>query len=227
MYQKNKKLDNPVLYSLNEVHQDKAIAFDGVKFYAPAYCAFGGVIDSLVTAKDLSAYAQLSRDFYIVGEPPVFDSSMRIVKELVCLQMVLERPIDLIPQEDIIALETKDQKQALYALVNKVQPGYFKQETSTLGRYIGIYQDQQLVAVSGERMKMNDFTEISAIVTHPDYTGRGYAKQLIKSITKSVFDEGKTPYLHVVASNLSAINLYEYLGFRTRRKISFWKLAKI
>lgn len=227
MCQKNKKLDNPVLYSLSEVHQDKAIAFEGVKFYAPAYCAFGGVIDPLVTAKALSAYAQLSDDFYIVGAPPVFDSSLRIVKELVCLQMVLESPIDLIPQEDIIPLETKDQKQALYTLVNKVQPGYFKQETSTLGRYIGIYQDQQLVAVSGERMKMNGFTEISAIVTHPDYTGRGYAKQLIKSITQSVFDEGKIPYLHVVTSNFTAINLYENLGFRTRRKISFWKLAKI
>ena len=64
--------------------------------------------------------------------------------------MVLDSPIDLIPKEEIVPLESKAQKQALYELVNYVQPGYFKQETSALGRYIGIYQDQQLVAVSGE-----------------------------------------------------------------------------
>ncbi len=227
LYQERKKLDNPVYHSLCETHQDKALEYKGVKFYDPAYCSFGGVIDPLVKAKDLANYAQLVSDFFIVGTAPVFDTSLILVEELVCLQMVLDSPIDLIPKEEIVPLESKAQKQALYELVNYVQPGYFKQETSALGRYIGIYQDQQLVAVSGERMKMKGFTEISAIVTHPDYTGRGYAKQLIKHCTQNIFEEGKTPYLHVVESNVAAINLYENLGFFTRRKISFWKLAKI
>lgn len=80
------------------------------------------------------------------------------------------------------------------------------------------------MAVTGERMKMNDFTEISAVVTHPRYTGKGFAKQLIAHTANNVFDENKTPYLHVAETNFGAIRLYEKLGFKTRRKISFWNL---
>ena len=219
------KLDNPVLHSLNEVHQDKVIQYEGVKFYSPLYCAFGGVTDPYMMTEGLSAYARLSSDFFIVGEAPIFDASLTLVKELVCLQMVLDNPIDLSLTEEIIPLESKAQKQALFELVNLVQPGYFKKKTTDLGHYYGIYQDKQLVAVCGERMKMNHFTEISAIVTHPRYTGRGYAKQLIKQCVQNIFQEGKTPYLHVVRSNTPAINLYKKLGFLTRREISFWQLA--
>ena len=225
MLKSRSKLDNPVFHSLSEVHRDKGIQNEGVKFYHPHYCAFGGVTDPQVMSKGLAAYAQLSSAFFIVGEKPVFDPSLTLVKELVCLQMVLDKPIDFNPNQEIILLESKAQKKALFELVNLVQPGYFKEKTVDLGRYYGIYQDEQLVAVCGERMKMDDFTEISAIVTHPSYTGRGYAKQLIKHCVQTIFLEGKIPYLHVVASNVPAISLYKKLGFLTRRKISFWQLS--
>ena len=225
MLKSRSKLDNPVFHSLSEIHQDKGIQYEGVKFYHPHYCAFGGVTNPQVMSKGLVAYAQLSSAFFIVGETPFFDPSLTLVKELVCLQMVLDKPIYFTPNQEIILLKSKAEKQALFELVNLVQPGYFKEKTADLGRYYGIYQDHQLVAVCGERMKMNDFTEISAIVTHPSYTGRGYAKQLIKHCVQTIFKEGKTPYLHVVASNIPAISLYKKLGFLTRREISFWQLS--
>ncbi len=80
------------------------------------------------------------------------------------------------------------------------------------------------MAVAGERMKMNSYTEVSAVVTHPEHTGKGYAKQLIAFTTNRIFRENKTPYLHVADTNTSAVTLYEKLGFITRRKISFWNL---
>lgn len=106
-----------------------------------------------------------------------------------------------------------------------VQPGYFMKNTSDLGNYHGIYKDEKLIAVTGERMKMNKYTEVSAVVTHPEYTGKGYAKQLITHTSNQIFSENKIPYLHVADTNIGAIRLYEKLGFRTRRKISFWNFA--
>jgi len=38
---------------------------------------------------------------------------------------------------------------------------------------------------------MNDFTEVSAIITHPDYTGKGYAKQLTAYVVNQIFTEKK------------------------------------
>ena len=108
-----------------------------------------------------------------------------------------------------------------------MQPGYFKNKTSQLGDYYGIFQNGDLVAVAGERMKMNDFVEVSAIVTHPEHTGKGYAKQLITYVVNKISDQYKTPYLHVSENNTGAIGLYRKLGFKVRRKISFWNLVAL
>ena len=82
-----------------------------------------------------------------------------------------------------------------------------------------------MVAVTGERMQMDAYTELSAIITHPDFTGKGYAKQLIKFASDKIFNEQKIPYLHVANTNIGAIKLYEKLGFQTRKEISFWNFV--
>ncbi|WP_412984887.1 GNAT family N-acetyltransferase [Pontimicrobium sp. IMCC45349] len=223
------KLDNPVWNSLNEVHKKLSVEYEGIKFYNPDYCPFGGFIESKKAADGITKYAGLIDDFYVVGKRPMFSIEIGVNKNLVCNQMLLEKAIDIPTDEQIQIVELKSgyQKRDLYNLVNLVQPGYFKSKTSDLGKYFGIYSDTKLIAVTGERMKMNGFTEISAVVTHPQHTGKGYAKQLIKHTTNQVLNENKIPYLHVAESNIGAIKLYEKLGFITRRKISFWNLKTI
>ena len=63
-------------------------------------------------------------------------------------------------------------------LVFITQSGPFAERTVELGRYIGIRQDDRLVAMAGERFKVNRYTEISAVCTLPDYHERGYATAL-------------------------------------------------
>lgn len=219
------KLDNPVWYSLLESHEELALNYDGTKFYNPDYCPFGGFIKVESTLNAANQYALFCENFFFVGEKPKIADSLQITKELVCLQMIIREKIQITPENEIVKL-TEEHSKELFDLVNLVQPGYFKPQTFLLGDYFGIFLNGKLIAIAGERMKMNHFTEVSAIITHPDYTGKGYAKQLIAHVVNKIFNEEKIPFLHVVENNIGAIKLYEKLGFTTRRKMSFWNISK-
>jgi len=222
---KTEPLDNPVWNALITEHQAHCLDLDGFKFYHPAYCPFGAMVDRNINADALQAYASLTKDFFIVGNrPATTPPSLQLKNELVCNQMMLTEPIQFEPREEILPLNGTYQKE-LITLVNLVQPGYFKDKTPDLGNYYGIFKDNQLVAVTGERMKMSNATEISAVVTHPSHAGKGYAKQLVAFAANRIFEEGKLPFLHVAEKNVGAIGLYEKLGFVTRRKISFWNYS--
>lgn len=221
----NITLDNPTWFSLSETHRMFSINYDAVKFYHPDYCPFGGFTNQADTSTSCAAYSKLHNPFFIIGEQPVLPDFLSIEKELVCLQMLIPAKIAIAPGEEIIPLGA-DHGDALFQLVNLVQPGYFKSKTFLLGDYFGIFKNGNLVAAAGERMKMNRYTEVSAIVTHPDHTGKGYAGRLTAHVVNKIFDENKIPFLHVVESNQRAIALYEKLGFKTRRKISFWNIRR-
>lgn len=219
-------LDNPVWNSLTTTHQAHCLSLEGFKFYDPKYCPFGALNHEEIGADTLQAYADLTNDFFIVGSrPATHPQNLQLKNELVCNQMVLHKPIQLELKEEIVPLNDSYQKE-LIALVNLVQPGYFKDKTPDLGNYYGIFKNDQLVAVTGERMKMANATEISAVVTHPEHSGKGYAKQLVAFVANQIAEEGKMPFLHVAEKNVGAIGLYEKLGFVTRRKMSFWNYSR-
>jgi len=219
-----KKLDNPVWHSLGETHLSISIVYDHARFYHPDYCPFGAFNGKGNLSNATEQYAKRCSNFFMVGEPPTFSSSLTLKNELVCNQMIIYKSLELPIQEEILELR-QEQTDKLFQLVNLVQPGYFRLRTSLLGSYYGIFKENELIAVTGERMKMNEFTEVSAVVTHPNHTGKGYAKQLVAHTVNHIFAQGKIPYLHVAETNIGAIKLYEGLGFATRRKISFWNLV--
>lgn len=222
----NHPLDNPVWSSLSESHQAFSIELEGVKFYQPDIAPFGGFIDIENTANGLAQYAEFSDEFFILGERPNCAYPAVFNSELVCEQMVIDRRINIQGSDQIVQIGREDST-ALFDLVNMVQPGYFKQRTSVLGNYYGIYKEGILVAVTGERMNMNAYTEVSAVVTDPEHTGKGYAKILVSHVVDKILSEGKMPFLHVAESNELAIILYKKLGFVTRRKISLWRYKKL
>ena len=220
------KLDSPVWHSLNETHQPFKMELSEMLFYSPAHCIFGGALNIKNTVNGMANYARISKRFFVVGEQPNYSQELDLEKTLVCDQLLLRKPIDVDIKESIVPLTQPQQKSDLYQLVQEVQPGYFKPKTADIGRYFGIYKKGVLVAATGERMKMNAFTEISAIVTHPNHQGKGYATQLIKHTSDLIFAENKLPYLHVAETNTPAIRLYKNLGFTNRKKICFWLFTK-
>jgi ribosomal protein S18 acetylase RimI-like enzyme len=123
------------------------------------------------------------------------------------------------PDFEIETLTDADATEML-ALATLTRPGPFRARTHTLGRFIGIRDGSRLVAMAGERLKLDGFVEISAVCTHPDYRGRGYGAALMKIVGKRILSEGDTPFLHTYADNAVAIALYRRLGFEVRAEVT-------
>ncbi len=81
--------------------------------------------------------------------------------------------------------------------------------------------------MAGERLKLDGFTEVSGVCTHPDWRGRGYATGLMGLVAQRIVARGETPFLHVYAGNSGAIALYERLGFRLRSAVVFTVLGRL
>jgi GNAT superfamily N-acetyltransferase len=114
----------------------------------------------------------------------------------------------------------------MVALATLTKPGPFVQRTRELGTYLGIRHDGQLIAMAGERMKVPGYTEVSAVCTHPDHIGKGYARALMTEIMRRIRERGEVPFLHVRQDNVRAIELYKKLGFQQRVVLHYAVIRK-
>ncbi len=102
-------------------------------------------------------------------------------------------------------------------IVAQTEPGPFLNRTIELGRYLGIRRDGALVAMAGERFRLDGWTEISAVCTNPDHRGQGLASRLTGALIARIQRRSERPFLHVLSTNTGAIGLYEELRFRIRQ----------
>lgn len=126
---------------------------------------------------------------------------------------------------ELVELGTQDSPEMI-ELTAMTKPGPFGSRTHELGTYLGIRSQGQLVAMAGERLKVPRHTEVSAVCTHPEHTGKGYAAILMTEVIKRIRERGETPFLHVRADNERAIAIYKRLGFRERKLGHFAVLRK-
>jgi ribosomal protein S18 acetylase RimI-like enzyme len=115
---------------------------------------------------------------------------------------------------------------AMMALTALTKPGPFSARTHELGNFFGIRVGGELVAMTGERMKSGNYTEMTAVCVHPDHRGRGYAQALLSAVGRQIVARGEIPFLHVFTSNASAIALYRRQGMEIRRRLHITVLQK-
>ena len=217
------KLRNPVWYSLEATHKKFLLAYDGVQFYQTDICSFGSFHDATKTAKALNEHSKIATNFFLVTEKdtPTIDTDYVVLeKKIDGCQMILEKQVTVAITEDIILL-TKEHIDDVYDLIWLVMPGFYQKRGFEMGKYFGIFKDEKLVALTGQRMQTDDFIEVSGVVTHPDYTRRGLAKQLVAHTTNEILKENKLPILHTNKGN-TAIPLYEKLGYKLTRDMNWW-----
>ncbi|MBP1840430.1 GNAT family N-acetyltransferase [Formosa algae] len=223
----DQQLKNPVWYALKETHKKFAIEFDGVQFYDPEICTFGAFFEEEKTAKASSEYSKKCDKFFFVSEdqtPLIDNNKVRLEKKIDGCQMVLNTLTDVLITEQIVLLD-ETHLDEIYDLIWMVMPGFYQKRTFNMGKYFGVFKDGKLVSIAGQRMQTNLFIEVSAVVTHPNYTRKGLSKQLISHVTKDILKENKTPILHTNKGNL-AISIYEKLGYKLTRDMNWWLYNK-
>jgi ribosomal protein S18 acetylase RimI-like enzyme len=229
-------LDNPAWAALNSIQAGFAQGTDRAKRYRRNVLPFIACLDDI---ESLNPLISPGESFYMIGNLPPLPDGWVIEHELPCAQMVLssgyqlpaesENHITALPEDHLpvsVSLLSEADSNAMYDLINSVQPGYYNSDTRLLGNYYGIREEDRLVAMAGERMRMTGFSELSAICTLPGFTGRGYAQQLISHICRYHKLSDTISFLHVALTNQRAIRLYEHLGFEHRRTISFHRVRK-
>ncbi len=219
-------LDNPIWESLAHRHREVALVRGEVRRYPAEIAPFLGVpgpdtplqpaIDALVAPGD---------SVFLLGAAPPEPAgwALRHLGDLA--QMVCDAPLPDVAGPAFIELG-EAQRVDVLTLTALVYPHYFRPQTMRLGRYFGIYEAGALAAIIGERMGPPGWREISAVCTHPDFLGRGYARRLMAWLSNDILASGLTPFLHVSPQNTRALAMYRNNGYRTRVDIPFWSLAR-
>jgi ribosomal protein S18 acetylase RimI-like enzyme len=213
-------LDNPVWSSLTSHHAALAQTSGRARRYPADVAPFVGVApgddDALA---DVERLVNPGEQVCFVGFAPRLDSGWHVEESVPIAQMVRDEPLDVPGGPPAIELASEREVADMLALTALVYPHYFRPRTIAMGRYFGIYDGDRLAAMAGERMHCEGHREISAVCTHPDFLGRGYARRLIALLTNRIFDAGERPFLHFSHENARAKVLYERLGFAIRSDI--------
>lgn len=122
-----------------------------------------------------------------------------------------------------LAFETLTEADApeMLALATLTKPGPFRSATRRLGPFIGVKQDGRLVAMAGRRLRVDGFTELSGVCTHPDWRGRGYAAGLSRAVVGEILASGEGAFLHAFAEHDATIAFYRSLGFEVRAPMTY------
>jgi len=222
-------LDRPVWSALTSERQAPlAVGAGGALRLAPGYGVFAASMDQ--SPQGVAAIAALDQPegmlATVEADPTPVPPGLRVLKAAVLSQMVL---VELAPAKvRDIAIEplTEADAPAMLALATLTEPGSFFERTHRLGDFFGVKQDGRLLAMAGERLKPDGFTEVSGVCAHPDARGRGYAGALMRAVIERILARGETAFLHSYADNAGAIALYHSLGFTIRAPMRMRMLTR-
>ncbi|MEN2469614.1 GNAT family N-acetyltransferase [Burkholderia sp. GS2Y] len=152
-------------------------------------------------------------------------AGLSVIRRATLLQMVWQGTLEPASAPEHVTLAEADVPDML-ALTTAAQPGPFGPRTFELGGYIGVRSEGRLAAMAGERMRLDGYTEISAVCVDAAFRRQGLAARLIRALIATIGARSETPFLHVLATNQVAIERYLALGFVVRREMSLLVLGE-
>ena len=216
-------LDNPIWNALTTEHRQFSLGDGVARRYMAAIGPLSGIQDQSDEAYE--ALRGLAGSTGMIGlfleQPYAPRRGWQLARDGRMVQMISLGAPDFganpLPSGAVLRPLTTADIPQMVALAKLTEPGPFRERTSELGAFFGIFELGRLVAMSGQRMRLPGLVEISAVCTHPEARGRGYARAtMIRAIGDAV-GMGAVPFLHAFENNYAAIRVYEGLGFTLRR----------
>ena len=213
-------LDNPVLASLAGPHERFAERRGNVARYPVDVTPFLGMPAGATAADwaDAAALVGPGNPLSLAAASATAPEGWELLRDLPGVQLTGEG-LAVAADPEAVPLGPGDVPEML-ELVARTQPGPFLQRTAEMGRYLGFRRDGRLVAMAGERLRPEGWTEISAVCTDEEWRGQGLSTRLIRAVSAGITARGDVPFLHAVSTN-PAVKLYEKLGFTRRRATRF------
>jgi ribosomal protein S18 acetylase RimI-like enzyme len=218
---------DPIWHALRTRHRHLAVAAGDARRYPADVAPF-----ATVAARTRSAWQDL-RSLLVAGEsvwvPAPMDPQTPGLQEegsLECVQMAL--PVDSGLPDSSIDIEPMSAADApsMVALTELAFPGFFRARTYLMGAYYGIRSKGELIAMGGERLRLDGYSELSGICTHPEHRGKGLAASIIWRLARDHRKEGVVSWLHVSATNTHAIQLYLRLGFTETGRLMLHRISR-
>lgn len=222
------QLNNPVYYALLSGDAHLSFGTADVKFFDEQVSPFAGFSEDYNKGFD-DLYDLLSPGRKILYAIPKFikePKGWEVLHEIKGLQFVFTAVSKSSTSfVEPVPLNTKN-IEAMMQLAALTKPGPFGPRTIEFGNYFGIFEMEKLIAMAGQRLHVYNYTEISAVCTHPNHLGKGYAGALMNHQLNLILSHGQIPFLHVREDNRRAITLYERIGFTIQRPMNFYFLKR-
>ncbi len=219
-------LDNPAWHALRTHNRPLGSVQGGSAYFLPEVSPFvaveGLALDGLPALYDAVPFD--SNVIFVCNENVKIPRPWRLLVAVKGYQMLYYGPASPQTHGPAVTPLTTEHVPEMISLTSLTAPGPFSTETIRFGHYEGVFDDGRLVAMAGQRMNPEGFAEISAVCTHPDHLGKGYARHLLLRQVNRIQQHGEQPFLHVKADIARAIGVYESVGFEIRTEIYFYIL---
>ena len=223
---------DPVWHALNTRHSHLAVIEGDARRYPVNVAPFATLAKPTELALwELHSLLAPGEYVWLFGTHYPLLPELRNEGTLECVQMVL--PVELAEKASPIELQRLSgaDSDAMVALTDVAFPGFFRSHTYEMGTYYGAWLDSRersgkLIAMAGERLTLDGYTEISGVCTLPEHRGKGLAAKLIARVARGHVEQDVVSFLHVTATNTNAIELYRRLGFVEIRRVTLTKLAR-
>ena len=221
-------LYNPVYNALLSGDANLSFGTDSVKYFDEEVSPFAGFHHQYQKGFE-ELYNLLPLDRKILYATPQLIKEPRgwkLLVEIKGLQFLFtEKTVQGKQNYELVPLNESNVNE-MVELATLTKPGPFGTRTIEFGHYHGIFDNGKLVAMTGQRLHVHNYTELSAVCTHPDHLGKGYAAALMQHQLQLILSHDQIPFLHVRADNSRAIALYERLGFKVNREMNFYFMKR-